>query len=393
MQASGTTQRRDRLAVLMAAVLAALVACSAAPTTSPAPDAGAAPETVTVTDIVGRQVQVKAPVERMFLGEGRLLYLTAMLDREEPLRRIVGWPDDLKTADLDTYERYRAEFPEIDRIPEVGALAQGAFSAERVIDLKPDVIVLSLSGYKSAQEIGAIETMEKVGIPTVVVDFRDHPLATTGPSVEILGKIMGREGEAREFVTFYDEQIAMVRDRVAALEPKPVTFLYRAAGLLECCGTFGRSNLGELIELAGGQNLGTQFLTGESGTLAEEQVFASDPDLIVVTGSNWTHSPSKVPGVGYVSMGYQADPAHSREQLRALTAQPGWSSLKAVRTGQVHGLWHQFYGSPYNVLAAIQFAKWQHPQAFADVDPTQVYREFHERFLPVPYTGTFWVTM
>ena len=193
-----------------------------------------------------------------------------------------------------------------------------------------------MSGYQNAQEIGAIETMEKVGIPTVVVDFRDHPLETTGSSVEILGQIMGREDRAREFVEFYDTQIELVRSRVAGLEPRPVTFLYRAAGLLECCGTLGRSNLGELIELAGGQNLGTQFLAGESGTLAEEQVFASDPDLIVLTGSNWTNSPNKAPGVGYVSMGYQADPEQSRAQLRAITEQPGWSSLGAVRTGQVH---------------------------------------------------------
>jgi iron complex transport system substrate-binding protein len=368
--------------------LSALVACGAPP---PAPASTA--QTVTVTDIVGRQVQVKAAAERIFLGEGRLLYLMAMLDREEPLRRIVGWPNDLKTADLDTYERYREQFPQIDQIPEVGALSQGAFSAERVIDLRPDVIVLSMSGYQNAQEIGAIETMEKVGIPTVVVDFRDHPLETTGPSVEILGQIMGREDRAREFVEFYDTQIELVRSRVAGLEPKPVTFLYRAAGLSECCGTFARSNLGELIELAGGHNLGTQFLTSESGTLAEEQVFASDPDLIVLTGSNWTNSPNKAPGVGFVSMGYQADPEQSRAQLRAITEQPGWSSLGAVRTGQVHALWHQFYGSPYNFLAAIQLAKWQHPQALADVDPTQIYRDFHERFLPVPFSGTFWVTL
>jgi iron complex transport system substrate-binding protein len=387
MKVRGAKPRRAGAIVLAVVALSALVACGAPP-----PTPASAAETVTVTDIVGRQVQVKAAAERIFLGEGRLLYLMAMLDREEPLRRIVGWPNDLKTADFDTYERYREQFPQIDQIPEVGALSQGAFSAGRVIDLGPDVIVLSMSGYQNAQEIGAIETMEKVGIPTVVVDFRDHPLETTGPSVEILGQIMGRQDRAREFVEFNDTQIELVRSRVAGLEPKPVTFLYRAAGLSECCGTFGRSNLGELIELAGGQNLGTQFLSGESGTLAEEQVFASDPDLIVLTGSNWTNSPNKMRGVGYVSMGDQADPEQSRAQLRAITEQPAWSSLAAVRSGQVHALWHQFYGSPYNFLAAIQLAKWQHPQALADVDPTQIYRDFHERFLPVPFSGTFWVT-
>lgn len=386
--------RRLLAAVLATIAMAVVAACgSAAPAASPGAAAIKARQTVTVTDIAGREVQVKAPVERIFLGEGRLLYLTAMLDREDPSRRIVGWPSDLRTADLDTYEQYRAKFPGIDDIPEVGALAQGAFSAEKVIDLQPDVIVLTKSAYQNAEEIGAVETMAKVGVPTVVVDFRDHPLETTGPSVEILGKLMGQEGRAAEFVEFYDEQIDMVRTRVASAEATPVTFLYRAAGLSECCATFGRSNLGELIELGGGQNLGTEFLDGESGTLAEEQIFASDPELIVVTGANWSKSANKAPGVGFVSMGYQADPDEARAQLRALTEQPGWSSLTAVRQGQVHGLWHQFYGSPYNFVAAIQLAKWQHPEAFADVDPTQVYRAFHARFLPVSYSGTFWVTM
>lgn len=385
-------QRRLGAAILMTIALTVLAGCGAVPA-APVPDSQSSAGTVTVTDIVGRQVTVKAPAERIFLGEGRLLYLTAMLDRDDPLRRIVGMPNDLKTADLDTYEAYRAKFPRIEQIPEVGALAQGAFSAEKVIDLKPDVIVLTKSAYKNAQEIGAIETMEKVGIPTVVVDFRDHPLETTVPSVKILGEIMGQQERAQEFAAFYDQQIEMVRSRVAGLEPKPVTFLYRAAGLSECCATFGRSNLGELIELAGGQNLGTQFLTGESGTLAEEQIFASNPNRVVVTGANWSQSPTKAPGVGFVSMGYQADPAQAQQQLRALTEQPGWESLTAVKEGQVHAVWHQFYGSPYNFVAAVQLAKWQHPEAFADVDPTQIYREFHEQFLPVPFSGTFWVTM
>ena len=73
--------------------------------------------------------------------------------------------------------------------------------------------------------------------------------------------------------------------------------------------------------------------------------------------------------------------------------QPGWSGLKAVQDKQVHAMWHQFYTAPYNFVAAIQFAKWLHPEEFSDVDPTAVYREFHEKFLPVPYSGTFWVDL
>ncbi len=55
------------------------------PTTSQEPQPSQASE-ITVTDIVGRTVTVKAPVERMILGEGRQLYIVAMLEPDNPFR-------------------------------------------------------------------------------------------------------------------------------------------------------------------------------------------------------------------------------------------------------------------------------------------------------------------
>lgn len=395
MRTSPQRRRRSRARSVLSAAFAALAlvvmtACATGtPSTTPSPTEKA-PATVTVTDIVGREVQLKTPVQRMFLGESRLLYLTALLERDDPFAHIIGWTNDLMMTDPDSYNAYKEKFPAIADIPEVGALSKGAFSAETVIDLKPDVIVLTKSAYQSAQEIGAVETLAKVGIPTVVLDFREKPLETTVPSVELLGTMLGQEQRATEFATFYNQQIDLVRTRVAGADNQPLTFIYTAAGLGDCCRTFGSSNMGTLIELAGGKNLGTQLLPGESGALAEEQVLSSNPDHLVITGSNWVNQKN---AVGYVNLGYEADEASARAQLAALMDQPGWGSLKATQSGQVHAMWHQFYTAPYNFIAAVQFAKWQHPDAFADVDPTALYREFHERFLPIPFTGTFWVTL
>jgi iron complex transport system substrate-binding protein len=44
---------------------------------TPAPSAAPA-NTTTVTDIVGRSVTLKAPIERMILGEARPAYLVAI---------------------------------------------------------------------------------------------------------------------------------------------------------------------------------------------------------------------------------------------------------------------------------------------------------------------------
>ncbi|TJV22316.1 MAG: ABC transporter substrate-binding protein, partial [Mesorhizobium sp.] len=40
----------------------------------------------TVTDIAGRKVEVKTPVEKVILGEGRQIYLIAALDTGNPFK-------------------------------------------------------------------------------------------------------------------------------------------------------------------------------------------------------------------------------------------------------------------------------------------------------------------
>ena len=37
----------------------------------------------------------------------------------------------------------------------------------------------------------------------------------------------------------------------------------------------------------------------------------------------------------------------------------------------MHAAWHQFYGNPYDFVAIQQFAKWFHPDLFADLDPEE----------------------
>ena len=76
-------------------------------------------ETVKITDITGREVEVRVPVERVILGEGRQIYFTAALDTDAPFKRVVGWRDDFKKADLDGYNIYLQKFPEMEKIPNI----------------------------------------------------------------------------------------------------------------------------------------------------------------------------------------------------------------------------------------------------------------------------------
>ena len=98
----------------------------------------------TVTDLLGRQVKVKLPVQRVILGEGRQLYLVAALDTQNPIERIVGWRKDLIQSDPDTYNAYLRAFPAIAKIPTFGGFEDGTFDIEQAISQRPDVIILNI---------------------------------------------------------------------------------------------------------------------------------------------------------------------------------------------------------------------------------------------------------
>lgn len=350
-------------------------------------------ETVTVKDITGREVQVNVPVERVILGEGRQIYFTAALDTDAPFRRVVGWRDDFKKADLDGYNIYLEKFPEMARIPTFGGMKDGTFDIEQAVTLKPDVIIMNTEAKSATEESGYIEKLAKVGIPLVYIDFREKPMQNTDESMRIIGKLFGKEARAEEFVTFRDEQLARVTDVLAKAGEidKPVVFMERAGGYSDdCCMSFGNENFGKMVELAGGVNMAKDIIPGTFGTVNPEQIIASNPDQVIVTGSNWE---LYVPGGKWVGVGPGADAATATQKLAALMQRPAFTGVKAVEEGNVHAIWHQFYNSPYQFVAVQQIAKWLHPELFKDLDPDATFKELHDRFLPVAYHPGYFASL
>ncbi|MFC6477975.1 hypothetical protein ACFQDN_17845 [Pseudomonas asuensis] len=84
----------------------------------------------TITDIAGRQVEIPANVDRILLGEGRMLYALALLEGDKPLDRIVGWQGELTTVDKQGYAAYKAKYPQIDKIPTIGKTSEASVSGE-----------------------------------------------------------------------------------------------------------------------------------------------------------------------------------------------------------------------------------------------------------------------
>lgn len=353
----------------------------------------AAAEKVTVTDIIGRKVEVEAPVRKIILGEGRQIYFVAALDKDEPFKRVVGWRDDLGKADPETYRAYEKRYPQIAKLPVFGGMKEGAFDIEQAIALKPDVLFLNIEAKVASDEAKLVEKLAAIGIPVVYVDFREKPFEHTEPSMRLIGKLFGKEQIAEDFIKFRAGQIAIVTDRLAKAKElkRPLVMVERAGGFSDdCCMSFGNENYGKMVEVAGGRNLATPLIPGTFGTVNPERIVADNPDVVIVTGSSWD---AYVPGGAWVGLGNGADMTEARRKLANLMKRPAFSQTAAVKNGRVHAIWHQFYNSPYQFVAIQQIAKWLHPALFADVDPDATMKALHERFLPLPYEPGLWVSL
>jgi len=129
-------------------------------------------------------------------------------------------------------------------------------------------------------------------------------------------------------------------------------------------------------------------------TLTPEQVIASNPQHIIATGGEWQQQKIKdTAQTSYVHLGYKADEASAKASLEQLKNQPGYDQIQAFTDRHVYGIYHQFYDAPYNFIAYLTFAKWQNPEAFSDIDPAKVWKDFHEQHMPWKAEGVFFAAI
>jgi iron complex transport system substrate-binding protein len=349
---------------------------------------------VEVVDIAGRTVSLKAPARRIILGEGRLMYGFSVLQPAKPFERLVGWGDDMALFDPGTYRQYRTKHPSGDKVPRFGSAVNSDFSVERAIAVNPDLVLFPLSAYQRQIQAGTFDKLQRAGIPAAVVDLREALAQNTQPSIEIMGALLGLDGEAAAFNRFYLRETRRVSSAVWNMpaNKRTTVFMERAAGFdpNNCCMTFGNANLGVTLQDAGGINWGAGRFPGIGGTASPEAILTLDPEAIIGTGADWSES---TPGARGVPFGYETTQAQVQAALKALAERPGWSALRAVRSKRFYSIYHQFYTSPAHLVAMQVFAKWLYPEQFAGLDPDAVWQEYHARFSPIPLSGVFWAQL
>lgn len=342
-------------------------------------------EQMLVTDLAGREVKIKAPVNKVVLqwsGSGGGFITMLALEGKNVHQKIAGWDNGLKNNRFDMWKKYSETMPELEKIPDIGNIDQDSFNIEKVIALKPDVVVLPLSLQKQAQDI--VEKLEAAGIPTVFIDYHRESIENHIKSILLLGKILGKEQRAQELAAYHQEQVNKVYSRLKSInKPKPKVYVECGSEEPATYGnSYGNYMWGALVEQCGGENI-TKEKFEKWGQINPEFLLKANPDIIIITGSYWPQKRESM------RLGFISEPAESQKLLQAFSKRAGWAELNAVKNKQVYSIHHGISREVYDSVVIQYLAKKFYPEEFKDVNPLQSFQEFHKKFLPVELSGVW----
>jgi iron complex transport system substrate-binding protein len=166
-----------------------------------------------------------------------------------------------------------SDYPEAaKRIPQIGSNRQ--IDMERVIALKPDLIVVWMHGSSERQ----VEQLRTLGIPM----FHSEPrkLADIATSVQKLGKLMGTEAVAEPAAATLRRDLASLTNRYA--NRPPVRMFYQVWDK-PLYTLNGEHIVSDAMRVCGGVNI-FAGLTVTAPVVNVEAVLQADPEAIFSTG-------------------------------------------------------------------------------------------------------------
>lgn len=172
---------------------------------------GVQAEIKTLTDITGQQACWICPPS-VWLGFYFEDYMAVA--GEKGWARVVGISKDAwKGWRPASWKLYTDHMPAIDQLPDMGEVEVMTFSVEKVIALKPDVLVLA---EWQVQGLGSdIDQIKSAGIPVLVVDYNAQKLENHLKSTELLGAIAGQPARAAAINKDYQGAIDDINARLA----------------------------------------------------------------------------------------------------------------------------------------------------------------------------------
>ena len=354
-----------RFLLLLAVAMVVFGAYAASVSESTAP---AKAQSVIVTDMIGRQVEIVpgSYTRVVCIGAGALrLYtyvngsdlLCGVEDIEN--KTLQNRPKMFDSVALPYHIAYGSVFAQLPSCGVGGPQAQVA-EAEKILSCNPDIVI---SEYEDVDKSNALQ--EQLGVPVITLKPGQSVFAAPfKDTMRLLGKVFDKEDRVEEIVAFVEAEAAEISARTAGIaeDQKPAVYI---CGL----GNWGTTNHlmtspnFPLFEAANVKNILTDLATKGNQSIEKEKFVAigSDIDIMIIDAA----------AVKNIKPLYAEDPTM-------------FDSVKAWKEGEVYLqlAFNAYYTNYELALADTWFiAKSVYPQLFEDIDMNAKLNEITTVFL------------
>ena len=338
---------------------------------TPEQDTPAAPAKVTVTDMIGREVEVVPGSYKkvVCIGAGALRMYSYVGD--------VAWLAGVEDIDNVTLDNRPAMFDSVarpyllaygdafDELPSCGVggpMAQTA-EAEKILACEPDIVI---SEFEDVEKSDALQ--QQLGVPVITLSTGSRGVFDEKfyGSMALLGTLFGREEKAEALVNFVKAEAAEISARVADIpeDQKPSVYI---------CGLGNWGTTDHLMTAEQYVSFAVAGIKNAVSGLGIQGVGAIEEEKFVELGENMDIMIMDAAAVKNIAPLYAEDPAM-------------FDTCKAWQTGEVYlqMAYNAYYTNFEIALINTWFiAKTVYPEAFADIDMTVKTNQVTEQFLGI----------
>lgn len=314
---------------------------------------------LTIVDANGDDVTVSMPLGRIVVLNTDVAEAIRALGAKD---RIVGVTEGM--TEITTF------FPDLSENPSVGKWSSP--DIEEILALNPDTI-FAFGSWPSKEKLED----KLVGTGIVVVRLEFYKIDTLRAEMDMLGYLLGERENALEYLSWHDEYVGIVDERVSGLaeDDKPDVFLFMSGKTTEttCKACATGTGMHELCERAGGKNI------------------AAELEKYPVVEAEWVIQQDIERGIGVMlgltyKGGYETDDASTVEgEYNKIIEMPGFNNITAVINNKVYLIEADIAFAPVQPVALIYTAKWFHPTMFDDLDPQLIHQGYVDEFCGIDY--------
>lgn len=313
--------------------------------------------TLEITDMAGRHVSLEGPIDRV-VAIGSALRIYTYINGTEKLVGVEKKQQSTKTG-----RPYIIANPELENLPIVGEGFPAKPDPELLIEADPDVIIAG-----DILDISKIEELQKkTGIPIVIVSCGNATVFDEDmyKSIEIIGKIIGKEKRSEELIEFMEDCKTELIRRTESIPEDKKPSIY--VGGLSYKGNHGiESTVGNspILNTIGAKNVADEIGKSNSIMIDKEQLIKWDPDILVIDGN----------GLPLVKKDYDKNPKY-------------YNQLTAVKSGNVYVQLpcNSYYKNIETAIVNIYFlGKILYPEEFKDIDVIKKADEIYTFMLHKP---------